>query len=277
MTHELFHNDDFWQKILDDVHHHGYETMGQRLIVDTYDGRLVTLKNIRGEPAGTAPYLGWDALYAGDSVWVEPVARKVSGSQSRFLSWVVVGKIYSAADPVRKARGTSLVLVGGMDIGGSAVADGSSFSWLINGATGAATLGDITATSSNVFMSYEASQTSSNNGATTDITNFSEAISTSVALPVGTWTVRCLTLIDMRHSASNRVSIRAEIDGNAGSTNSPSCPATDPQYRTCKASHSVSGISGNRSITIRGQYKSLDVGTTTPNHPLIFGTARRTA
>lgn len=90
---KLFDKDDFWSKINDDINHAAYRSMGMRLTVDAIEGDFVRLKDARNEPMGVAPFVGIGVLSPGDSVWVEPVARMVHGSVTRFLSWVVVGKV----------------------------------------------------------------------------------------------------------------------------------------------------------------------------------------
>jgi hypothetical protein len=283
----MFDSDDFWTRVADDIAKSAYRSMGMSLFVDATEGTLVRLKDSTGQPMGVAPYVGFEELYAGDEVWVEPVGRLTTGSRSAYLAWVVIGKITPASGVHRKLRGLDITLLSGMDIYGSPNSDGVVHSWSIGGASGDATFNNVTVanlTAANVTVaslntpfSVADSQTSADTPTTTNTATLQDAMSVNMTLPSGTWTVTAICWIDLLHSTSNRVSVAVSIDGNAGSSNSPSAPATTPQYRTCKADHAVGSISGGRTIVLKAQYKALDAGTVTANNPALWALARRTA
>jgi hypothetical protein len=290
MSDKLFDAHDFWTHVQNDIQKGTYESSGRRMIVTAVEGDMIRLETIAGEPAGLHPYAGFQLIEAGMSVWVEPVARLTTGHQSRVQSFVVIGPILEGS-PIKRLTGEALRLVNAMDLAGYQTTAGASLQWSLDGATGDASFGAITGDSLNVsgditggdlvvasinaVIAFNDEQTGSDAGPTTDTTNYSNAMVTQLALPVGNWDINVFATLGLIHSAAGRSNLRVQIDNNLGSAVSPNCPSASPNYRTAGATYGKSNVSGNRTIDIEIEFKSLDAGTTTANNPAMFGTARR--
>jgi hypothetical protein len=109
-------------------------------------------------------------------------------------------------------------------------------------------------------------------GNTSSVVSFVNAISLSMALPAGTWTVTASGDVLLSHN-SNRGNIRVEIDGNAPAEHTQTM-VTEQRFA---AAHKRVGLTGDRTITVNLQYKSFDAGTTTARNPRIEVKAVRTA
>jgi hypothetical protein len=132
-------------------------------------------------------------------------------------------------------------------------------------------LGRMGASSASIIVDVESNQTATTPN-TSSVVTFANAISLSMALPAGTWTVTASGDLLLSHN-SNRGSWRVEIDGNAPAEHTLSM-VTEDRFA---ATHKRVGLVGSRTITVNLQYKSFDAGTTTARNPRIEVKAVRTA
>lgn len=117
-----------------------------------------------------------------------------------------------------------------------------------------------------------ASASTSTTPSTSNVTTYQDALTLSLALPAGTWTVTAHGGLALSHSV-NQANWRIEIDGNAPTGHTLSL-VTEQQVM---AAHRRTGVAGGRTIAIKVQMKSLTAGTTTARNPHVMVTAVRTA
>lgn len=275
---KLFHPSDFWTKVSGMIRSAVYDAMGRRMVVHSLDGELVGLETIDGTYAGLHAYIGPWKLNVGDEVWVEPVGRLHKDSANRNQPLVVIGPLHRDAVPaaVTRMKGTKLRLLSGMDL--ELYSDNDvTVKASIDGTTGAASLGDVTAKSYNSPLIFPKSQTSPDTSSTTSTANYETAITLDCELPIGTWTMYAIGMIGVRHSAGGAVRMVMEIGGVEGTARTPDGPTTG--FRTVQDDATLHNIvSSGASITqLKIKFRSSDAGTTTVNNPLVLGIARRTA
>lgn len=306
MTRNLFSDSDFWRRVDAIVRRASADSMGQRMLVHSISGDMVGLKNIRGEYEGLAPYVGPWKLAVDDEVWVEPVSRFHKDANAKYRLWMVIGPVIrdgsapaslSTGIPliiaatanelfkVRNAGGTDFFNVnttaGFVDLPNDAVlrlyADAySTVTAEIDGADGSASFGAVTAKSVNTPVVAVQSQTSPTpDSSTTSTTVFSTAMTMSMTLPAGTWTVYALGWLGVRHSASGAVRFAVSVDDTEGTARTPDGPSSG--FRTIEDDATIAGVSGGRSIDIDLLFRSQDTGTTTVNNPAAIAIAKRTA
>lgn len=137
--------------------------------------------------------------------------------------------------------------------------------------SGAASFGSI-----NTPIQAFNTQSSSTTASTTDTVNYSDAISVTLTLGAGTWTIRSVGGVGLIHSASGtgRVLISTNaVDGSA--TVTPALATAG--YTACWASDLVTGVAGNVSITNKVRFRCGTAGTTTAANPWITMYAHRTS
>lgn len=122
-----------------------------------------------------------------------------------------------------------------------------------------------------VVISDAASQSTSDTANTASVTTFANAITLNLALPAGTWTVKARGDVMLAHNV-NRANVRIEIDGTF-STQHTLALVTEARV---VATHTRSGLAGDRTIAIRVLFKSFDAGTASARNPSIEVTAVRT-
>jgi hypothetical protein len=105
-----------------------------------------------------------------------------------------------------------------------------------------------------------------------DVTNWANAITITLVLGAGTWTVSAQGSVLASHNV-NRGNVRMEIDGNFLNEHTLTM-VTENRFAVAGV---VSGIAGNRTINIRVQFKSFDAGTVTARNPVVSAMGVRTA
>lgn len=118
-------------------------------------------------------------------------------------------------------------------------------------------------------------QSASDTASTTSTATYSDAMTTAVTLPTGTWTVHAVGGLAMKHSADTNVRMAIEINGTEGTARTLACPAAT--FRMVVDNGSVGSISGGGSINVKVRFRSSDAGTTSASNPWLMIVAERTA
>lgn len=281
MAGKLYRPEDFWIHVGKAIQEAAYESMGQRLFVDSISSGMIRLVDAGGNATGVAPYVGIEQLAVGQEVWVEPVAAKFAdGRTSKLLSWIVVGPVRRSDPTVKNIDGTILKLLGAMDLILTSDAGGASTVFSVDGATGNVVAGDVTgddaifATTNTPFVLMQ-SQSASDTSSTTSTSTYSDACALNVALPAGTWNVKAMSFCGLKHSAGNNANIAAEVDGTLATARTLTCPSAD--YRMCIDDANLGSLSGGGTKVVKTRFKSSDAGTTSANNPGLIVIATRTA
>ena len=120
-----------------------------------------------------------------------------------------------------------------------------------------------------------ATANSATTSSTTDTSNYSENVSMSLALPTGTWTVVAIGSGMYSHSSSDGiVRTHLQIDANAGTALTMTCPATASR-KMITVSNSATGLSGTISIIL--EYRPNASGTAYAGGGTIMAIGMRTA
>jgi hypothetical protein len=133
--------------------------------------------------------------------------------------------------------------------------------------------GGITGASFNSPFVMNGAQSTSDAASTTSTVNYSTAMTLSVPLPTGTWTVTAQGGIQLIHSAGGNLNFQINVDGVAGTERTLQGNATT--YSQYVTNNEQTGRSGTINVTMR--FKSSAAGTTTARNPWLFVVARRTA
>jgi hypothetical protein len=120
-----------------------------------------------------------------------------------------------------------------------------------------------------------ASATNSATASTSSTSTYSVAITLSITLPPGTWEISAHGTIALIHSASGKADVEITIDGTAVSRQTPNLSSS--VYGRFGSAQRLTGIAGNRTITITVEFKSFGTGTTTCAQPIISARAMRIA
>lgn len=140
--------------------------------------------------------------------------------------------------------------------------------WSIDGATGA-----LVASSFNSPFIVNGAQSTSDAASTTSTVNYSTAMTLSVPLPTGTWTVTATGGLQLIHSAGGNVNFQINVDGQAGTERTLSANAS--VHQSFVTNNEQTGRTGTINVTVR--FKSNAAGTTTARNPWLYVVARRTA
>lgn len=181
---------------------------------------------------------------------------------------IVIARVEATAPSFEVMR-HALRFWSGADIAGYSDA-GSTQTWSIDGATGAAVFG-----SANTPVVDAASQSNATSTNTTSTTIYEDAATLALALPVGTWSVTAIGGLGAKHSGDDAVSLVIEINGTLGTARTLDCQAAT--FRTIVDNATVTGIAGGGSINVKVRFRSSDAGTTTVNNPWVIAIATRTA
>jgi hypothetical protein len=122
-----------------------------------------------------------------------------------------------------------------------------------------------------VTLADAKSQATADTPNTSSISTYADAVVLSLVLAAGTWSVTAHGGLLLSHNVS-QASWRIEIDGNAPSAHTLAL-VTEQKVN---AAHSVTGIAGGRTITVKVQYRSFTAGTSTARNPSVMVTAIRT-
>lgn len=131
----------------------------------------------------------------------------------------------------------------------------------------------ITGTSFNSPLFQTDAQSASDAASTTSTAVYSTALTTSIALGTGTWTVYALGGLHLTHSAGSTANMLIQIDSEDGTARSLSPDAT--VYTHFVSEHIKAGCTGTINVLVR--FKSSAAGTTAARNPWIIIAARRTA
>lgn len=131
----------------------------------------------------------------------------------------------------------------------------------------------IIATSFNSPVIKNAAATNPTTTSTTDTSVAQQALTTSITLPIGTWTISAIGGASLNHSAGGNVYLVIEIDGAVDTARTPS---TGTGYISVVDEHDKS-VAGDRAVTVRVMYRSTDTGTTTCKAPWVSIIAVRTS
>lgn len=127
-----------------------------------------------------------------------------------------------------------------------------------------------------VVVTEHGSQDSADTSSTASTTIYSTAITRSITLPAGTWTVRANGWITLIHSASLKATYRVKVDGTAGTAMvTENLSAT--LYSMWGDIGSKSGIVGPGAFDVVLEYHSSGAGTTSASNCLLWIAATRTA
>ncbi len=141
-------------------------------------------------------------------------------------------------------------------------------------------LSTIDALGYNFFSSFLKFRVNHNNNAdtasTTSTSSYATALTTSLTLPTGTWTVYATGTLRMGHSAVSTVAMHIDINGNDGTDVTGTAGDTSTTRIVFAAANTVSGI-GSGSIDILIEYRSGGAGTTSAFNPCMTVIAIRTA
>ena len=124
------------------------------------------------------------------------------------------------------------------------------------------------------------SQASADTPSTTSTTTMQDAISVNITLGdgtagAGTWAIWVLGSVSLINSASATARVCATIDGVQG--NIHVTPALNTAiYTSCAAASVASGLTGNRTVAVKIQYRSGTANTTTAANPSLIVIAKRT-
>lgn len=196
---------------------------------------------------------------------------------------IVLGKVQNTA-PTNYPLAIPLILSGLLSLHGGVdlrlYSDaGTTLEAEIDGATGAASFGDVTGADA-VFTSINSpvievdAQTSPDTASTTSTTVFSDAMTTAVTLPAGTWTIYALGGLAAKHSANGRIRLAVAVNGTDGTARTPYASST--VFGLKVDDHIETGVAGGGSINVVVRFRSVDAGTTTVENPFVIVIARRT-
>lgn len=131
----------------------------------------------------------------------------------------------------------------------------------------------IVATSFNSPVIKNSSATNPTVSSTTETVTAQQALTTTIALPVGTWRIYAHGGANLNHSSGDNIFLVIEIDG---ATDTGRTPSTGSGYIAVVDDHDAS-VAGDRDVTVRVMYRSTDAGTTTCKAPWVSIMAVRTA
>lgn len=124
----------------------------------------------------------------------------------------------------------------------------------------------------NYLVTASGAQSSADTGSTTSTVNYSSAISVTMALPPGTWSVKAIGGLCIANTGGT-ANWLLSIDANNGTQRALSV-VTEMQMID---DHSLGGIAGNRTITMGMWFKSSSAGTTSVRNPWLYAVGMRTA
>jgi hypothetical protein len=133
--------------------------------------------------------------------------------------------------------------------------------------------GGITGASFNSPIIQTEAQSTSDAASTTSTASYSTAMTATLALPTGTWSVAAQGGVALTHSTGGTVNMQVNIDGDQGTARALTANATTAQMMISE--HAISGRTGTISITVR--FKSSTAGTTAARNPWVTIYAWRTA
>lgn len=127
------------------------------------------------------------------------------------------------------------------------------------------------------FVFAEKTQSSSSTPSSTNTSTFVDAITNTIVLPAGTWTLYVSGGINAIHSvAGGGWRVQSVCDSVVGQINVPP-PAQTAGYTTGFTSDTYTSVTGNRTVTCQIQYRPNSAGTCTTTNPFIMIRAVRTA
>lgn len=125
------------------------------------------------------------------------------------------------------------------------------------------------------------SQASADVASTTNTATMQDAISVNIVLGdgtagAGTWIIWVMGGVSLINSAGATARVCATIDGVAG--NIHVTPALNTAtYTHCVAASFATGLTGNRTVAVKIQYRCGSANTTTASNPSLIVVAKRTA
>jgi hypothetical protein len=115
------------------------------------------------------------------------------------------------------------------------------------------------------------SQATSDTASTSNVSTYQDALTISLVLPAGTWTINAHGGLLLSHNV-NQASWRLQIDGDAPTGHTLGL-VTEQRVT---AAHTLTNVSGGRTITVKVQFRSNTAGTSTARNPSLDVTAVRT-
>ena len=112
---------------------------------------------------------------------------------------------------------------------------------------------------------------------TTNTATTVSAITNTIALGVGKWSVVCFASIHLSHSTGGSVQVEAEVEGTTGTTRVVSSVGTGGVR--CEAHLSLvdeaDWVTGEQTLNVRARFCSSTAGTTSAKNPVVIAFAKR--
>lgn len=120
------------------------------------------------------------------------------------------------------------------------------------------------------------SQLASDTATSTDTTNYVDAMTFTLAVPNGTYTVTAVGSILAQHSATDRVTVRTQVEATALNSHQLYCPNSGDAYNRLEASGtSTPFVVADGGLTAYVKYRPHDAGTATVTNPSLLVIATR--